>query len=104
MSKKYMTAAQRRCHYHDWLTSGMTRADYARLHGIHAKTFGNLCRDIAAEGAAKAAPPEKNALPLLPVTLAIPVETDTVTLSLRRASVTGTAAALIPLIRELNLC
>ncbi len=54
-----MTAAQRRRHYHDWLDSGMTRADYARLHGIHAKTFGNLCRDIAAEGAANAAPPEK---------------------------------------------
>ena len=97
-----MTAAQRRRHYHDWLTSGMTKADYARLHGIHAKTFGNLCRDIAAESSAEAGTPEEPAL--LPVTLAKPADTNTVTLSLRRASVTGTAAALIPLIRELNLC
>jgi hypothetical protein len=102
VSKKYMTAAQRRRHYHDWLDSGMPRADYARLHGIHPKTFGNLCRDIAAESASEADTPEKPAL--LPVNLAIPVETNTVTLSLRRASITGTVAALIPLIRELNLC
>jgi hypothetical protein len=53
-----MTAAQRRRHYNDWLTSGMTRTHYARLHGIHIKTFGNLCRDIAAEAAAETDAPD----------------------------------------------
>lgn len=103
MSKrKYMTAAQRRRHYHDWLASGMTRTHYARLHGIHTKTFGNLCRDIAAAAAVETDTPDNPAL--LPVTLTGPVGTDTATLSLRGASVTGSSAVLVTLIRELNLC
>ncbi|WP_249539966.1 IS66 family insertion sequence element accessory protein TnpA [Escherichia coli] len=43
MAKK-MTPAQRRQHYDAWRVSGMSRAAYARQHGINNKTFWHLCK------------------------------------------------------------
>ena len=97
---KRMTPVQRRRHYNDWLTSGMSRAAYARLHGINHKTFWHLCRQFSADLAAAPAPAGRRP-PLLPVTLTI---SDTATLKLQRASVTSTPAGIASIIRELNLC
>ncbi|PAZ82548.1 IS66 family insertion sequence element accessory protein TnpA, partial [Escherichia coli] len=46
-----MTPAQRRQHYDAWRVSGMSRAAYARQHGINNKTFWHLCRAFSADDA-----------------------------------------------------
>ncbi|WP_434801265.1 IS66 family insertion sequence element accessory protein TnpA, partial [Escherichia coli] len=55
MAKK-MTPAQRRQHYDAWRVSGMSRAAYARQHGINNKTFWHLCRAFSADDARGPAP------------------------------------------------
>ena len=66
MAKK-MTPAQRRQHYDAWRVSGMSRAAYARQHGINNKTFWHLCRAFSADDARGPAPAD-NRPAILPVT------------------------------------
>ncbi|WP_252355716.1 IS66 family insertion sequence element accessory protein TnpA, partial [Escherichia coli] len=99
MAKK-MTPAQRRQHYDAWRVSGMSRAAYARQHGINNKTFWHLCRAFSADDARGPAPAD-NRPAILPVTLSV---SDTATLKLQRACVTASPAGIAAIIRELNLC
>ncbi|HAU3110337.1 TPA: IS66 family insertion sequence element accessory protein TnpB [Salmonella enterica subsp. diarizonae] len=91
-----MTPAQRRHHYDAWRVSGISRAAYARQHGINSKTFWHLCRQLSGASA-----PAKHKPALLPVTLSV---SDTATLKLQRASITSSPAGIAAIIRELNLC
>ncbi|HBR1015569.1 hypothetical protein [Klebsiella variicola] len=76
-----------------------TRYSTLRHYSLNIKTFGHLCRSLTTEHPAVtlSSPPL-----LLPVTSA--PETENITLTLNRASLSGLPQARAALIRDLNLC
>ncbi|EPR5839474.1 IS66 family insertion sequence element accessory protein TnpA [Escherichia coli] len=82
-------------HYDAWLASGMSRAAYARQHGINNNTFWYLCRALSADDSRGPAPTDVRPA-ILPVSITV---SDTATPKLQLASITSIPAGINTLTR-----